>query len=251
MRYYKCYQILQYFALIYVAINIIPSCLVRILGPYLLAFDFICLTKFCLGCLFPLPLCVKWALFLFKIWRRRTSVGYVAVSSLDVASTPRLAVLQVLLGPFRSYFPFLGFPELPIPCEGFFIFRRLVIILLFTFVYDVNLRMCLVVVACVIILILHLAVKPFKRPFHNIMETLSLGKLIILCGFTYVKAIYNGGDEAALNLYPHLYSLISIIETILIVTPLLVSLLVIFCAVVFVFLVWLLKLMLHLRNRIC
>ena len=145
----------------------------------------------------------------------------------------------------------LGFPELPIPWEGFLIFRRLVIILLFTFVYDVSLRMCLVLVACVIILILHLVVMPFKRPFDNIMETLSLGILRIICGFTYVKAIYNGGDEAALNLYPHLYSMISIIGTILVVNPLLVSLLVIFCAVVFVFLVWLLKLMQHLRNKMC
>ena len=246
----KCYQIFQYFAFVYVALNIIPFCLVPILGSYLLTFDSICLTEFCLGCLFPLPFCINWALLLFKMWRGRFSEGYVAVSSLKVVSTPRSAILQVLLGPFRSHSTFLGFPESPIPWEGFLIFRRLVIILLFTFVYDVNLRMCLVLVACVIILILHLVVKPFKRQCDNILETFSLGILIILCGFTYVKAINNGGDEAALNLYPHLYSLISIIEAILIVTPLLVSFLLIFCTVVFVFLVWLLKLMLHLRNKL-
>ena len=214
----------------FIAINIIPFCLVPILGSYLLAFDFICLTEFCLGC-------IKWALLLFKMWRGRISEGYVTVSSLEVGSTPRSAVLQVLLGSSRSYFPFVAFPELPIPWEGFLIFRRLVIILLVTFVYDVRLQMSLILIACVIILILHLAVKPLKRPSDNIMETLSLGILIIICGFTYVKAIYNGGDEAALDLYPHLYSLISIIETVLIVTPLLVSLLVIFCSVVFVVLV--------------
>ena len=247
----KCYQIFQYFAFVYVALNIIPFCLVPILGSYLLTFDSICLTEFCLGCLFPLPFCINWALLLFKMWRGRFSEGYVAVSSLKVVSTPRSAILQVLLGPFRSHSTFLGFPESPIPWEGFLIFRRLVIILLFTFVYDINLRMCLVLVACLIILILHLAVKPFKRPFHNIMETLSLAILIILCAFTYAKAIYNSGDESTLNLNPHLHSMISIIETVLIVTPLLVSLLVIFCAVVFVFLVWLLKLMLHLRNKMC
>ena len=76
----------------------------------------------------------------------------------------------------------MGFLELPISWEGFLIFRRLVIILLFTFVYDVNLQMFLVVVACIFILILHLVVKPFKRPFDNIMETLSLSILIILGG---------------------------------------------------------------------
>ena len=248
----KCYQIFQYFAFIYVAINIIPFCLVPILGSYLLAFDFICSTEFCLGCLFPLPFCMKWTLLLVKMWRGRISQGYVAVSSLEFASTPRSAILQVLLGSFKSFhFPFLGFPELPIPWEGFLIFRRLVIILLFTFVYDVTLRMCFVLVACVIILILHLVVKPFKRPCDNMLETLSLGILIILCVFTYVKAIYNGGNEAALDLPPHLYSLISIIETVLIVAPLLVSLLVIICGVVFVFLISLLKLMVHLRNKMC
>ena len=244
----KCYQIFQYFAFIYVTINIIPFCLVPILGSYLLAFDSICLTEFFLGCLFPLPFCVKWALLLFKMWRRRFSEGYVAVSSLKVASTPKSAILQVLLGPFRSHSPFLGFPESPIPWEGFLIFRRLVIILLFTFVYDINLRMGLVLAACVIILILHLAVKPFKRPCDNILETLSLGILITLCGLTHVKLIYSDDVEATLDLHPDLLSWISIIECVLIVTPLLLSLLVIFGAVVYLFLVWFLKLMLHFRQ---
>ena len=244
----KCYQIFQYFAFIYVTINIIPFCLVPILGSYLLAFDSICLTEFFLGCLFPLPFCVKWALLLFKMWRRRFSEGYVAVSSLKVASTPKSAILQVLLGPFRSHSPFLGFPESPIPWEGFLIFRRLVIILLFTFVYDINLRMGLVLAACVIILILHLAVKTFKRPCDNILETLSLGILITLCGLTHVKLIYSDDVEATLDLHPDLLSWISITECVLIVTPLLLSLLVIFGAVVYLFLVWFLKLMLHFRQ---
>ena len=108
--------------------------------------------------------------------------------------------------------------------------------------------MGLVLAACVIILILHLAVKPFKRPCDNILETLSLGILITLCGLTHVKLIYSDDVEATLDLHPDLLSWISIIECVLIVTPLLLSLLVIFGAVVYLFLVWFLKLMLHFRQ---
>ena len=220
----KCYQLFQYFAFVYVAINIIPFCLVPVFGSYLLAFDAICLTEFWLGCLFPLPFCVKWAMLLFKRWRERTSQGYVAVSSEfeavlgvescngDNVETPRSAVLQILLGPFRSHSSFLCFPESPIPWEGFLIFRRLIIILPFTFVYNVNMRMSLALATCVIILV------------------------IILCGFTHVKAYYQGGYVETLNLYP--LNVINIMETILIFIPLLASFFVIFYAILYVFLVW-------------
>ena len=244
----KCYQLFQYFAFVYVAINIIPFCLVPVFGSYLLAFDAICLTEFWLGCLFPLPFCVKWAMLLFKRWRERTSQGYVAVSSEfeavlgvescngDNVETPRSAVLQILLGPFRSHSSFLCFPESPIPWEGFLIFRRLIIILPFTFVYNVNIRMSLALATCVIILVLHVVVRPFKRPRDNAMETLSLSTLIILCGFTHVKAYYQGGYVETLNLYP--LNVINIMETILIFIPLLASFFVIFYAILYVFLVW-------------
>ena len=255
----KCYQIFQYFAFVYVGLNIIPFCLVPVFGSYLLSSDSITLTEFCFGCLFPLPFCINWALLLFKRWRRRSYRSYVAVSSQlecllgkdnlheKYMATPKSAILQVLLGPFRSHSSFLCFPESPIPWEGFLIFRRLVIILLFTFVYDVNMRMSLVLVTCVLILVLHLVVQPFKRPRDNALETLSLSTLVILCGITHVKAIYIS-DETALNLFP--LNLISIFETILIVTPLLVFLLVIIFALLFVFLVWFLKFMRVLRNKI-
>ena len=237
----ECYQTFQYIAMVYVVINIIPFCLVLVLGSYLLAFDSISLTAFCLGCIFPLPFCINWAWLLLKRRRGRTSHCYTVVSSeleamlgdgsLDAdtnVATPRSAMLQVLLGPFRSHSPFLYFPESPIPWEGFLVFRRLVIILLYTFVYDVNLRMSLVLLTCVVILVFHLVVQPFKRKSENVLETISLITLTILCWFTYVSEIFNGGDKTVPSFHPHLLSLISIVESVLIVTPFLASLLVVF-----------------------
>lgn len=257
----KCLQSFQYFILVYVVINIIPFCLVPVLGSYLLASGSISLTQFCLGCLFPLPLCCHWAKLLFKRWRGRISQGYVAVSpqleallggqdSIDGnnVATPRLAILQVLLGPFRSHSGFLCFPESPIPWEGFLIFRRLIIIVLFTFVNDINLRMHLVLLSCVLILVFHLLVKPFRKSSDNILETLSLSTLIILCGFTHVKAIYNGGDKVALNNSPYFSNLLDTIESILIVAPFVVSFLLIICAVLYVLLAKFLQLIKKIFN---
>ena len=97
-------------------------------------------------------------------------------------------------------------------------------------------RMSLALATCVIILVLHVVVRPFKRPRDNAMETLSLSTLIILCGFTHVKAYYQGGYVETLNLYP--LNVINIMETILIFIPLLASFFVIFYAILYVFLVW-------------
>ena len=257
-----CFQVFHYFVLAYVVIGIVPFCLVPVLGSYLLAFDLISLTQFFLGCLFPLPLCCFWAMLLFKRWRYRNSRGYVAVSSqLDTLlghdsidakneTTPRSAVLHTLLGPFRPQAPFLCFPELLIPWEGVLIFRRLVIILLFTFMYDVNLRMFFVHLACIIILVSHLYVKPFKRPSDNIMEMLSLSILVILSGITHIKAIYDGTDKSAQDVNPQLFNVISTIETVLIVAPLSVSLLIVISTVLYVSLARLLQLSVHLSIKI-
>jgi hypothetical protein len=50
------------------------------------------------------------------------------------------AILGVLLGPFRPHQAFVCFPSSHIPWEGLLIFRRLVLIIVLTFVYDIQLR---------------------------------------------------------------------------------------------------------------
>jgi hypothetical protein len=62
----------------------------------------------------------------------------VCTDSNEVTSTRcESSVLKVLLGPFRPHQAFMCFPSSHIPWEGFLIFRRLVLIIVLTFVDDI------------------------------------------------------------------------------------------------------------------
>ena len=68
---------------------------------------------------------------------------------------------------------------------------------------------------CVAILLTHVFVKPFKTASDNVLETLSLGTLIIISLFSLVKSIYNGEDLDSGSLL----DMINVTENILIVSP--------------------------------
>ena len=127
------------------------------------------------------------------------------------------AILSVLLGPFRPHQAFMCFPSSHIPWEGFLIFRRLVLIIVLTFVYDIQLRLFLALILCVAILISHTIVYPFQRKRDNILESFSLGTHVVLCGSTLIKALYYGEDFSS---FSKNLPVLNVIENILIVAPL-------------------------------
>ena len=127
------------------------------------------------------------------------------------------AILSVLLGPFRPHQAFMCFPSSHIPWEGFLIFRRLVLIIVLTFVYDIQLRLFLALILCVTILICHTIVYPFQRKRDNILESFSLGTHVVLCGSTLIKAVYYGEDFSS---FSKTLPVLNVIENILTVAPL-------------------------------
>jgi hypothetical protein len=134
------------------------------------------------------------------------------------------AVLKVLLGPFRAHQAFMCFPSSHIPWEGFLIFRRLVLIIVLTFVYDIQLRLFLALILCVGILILHMFVNPFQKKSDNVLESFSLGTHVVLCGLTLIKALYYGEDYSS---FSNRLPVLNVIENILIVAPLSVIMIVV------------------------
>jgi hypothetical protein len=133
------------------------------------------------------------------------------------------SVLKVLSGPFRPHQAFMCLPSSHIPWEGFLIFRRLVLIIVLTFVYDIQLRLFLALILCVAILIFHMFVNPFQRKSDNVLESFSLGTHVVLCGSTLIKALYYGEDSSFSNRLP----VLNVIENILIVAPLSVIMIVV------------------------
>ena len=138
------------------------------------------------------------------------------------------AVLKVLLGPFRPHQAFMCFPSSHIPWEGFLIFRRLVLIIVLTFVYDIQLRLFLALTLCVAILILHMFVYPFQRKSDNVLESFSLGTHVVLCGLTLIKALYYGEDYSS---FSNRLPVLNVIENILIVAPLSVIMIVVIVSI--------------------
>jgi hypothetical protein len=139
------------------------------------------------------------------------------------------AILTVLLGPFRSHKAFMCFPCSRIPWEGFLIFRRLALIVVLNFVYDIQVRLFLALTLCVAILICHMFVNPFERKRDNVLECFSLASHIVLCGLTLIKALYYGEDYS----FTKSLRVLNVFETVLVVAPLsFVLLLFIFCVFV-------------------
>ena len=208
----KCYQPFQYFLLAYVISSVLPFCLIPVLGSYLLKFDRISVKQFIFACIFPLPFCCYWIYSLSKdrLYQKScdplerglravirggesiegtSSSGELVTSDFDEHTS---SALRVLVGPFRSHTSSRWFKGCPVPWEGFLIFRRLALIVVLTFVHDDRLKMMLVLTLCVAILISHVYVRPFQKSKDNLIESLSLSVLIVLCGLTMIKVLYYG-----------------------------------------------------------
>ena len=237
----KCYQPFQYFLLAYMISSLLPFCLVPVLGSYLLKMARIGVKQFCAGCIFPLPFCCFWLYLLLRDcrWGNGNINGRATFEEIDneregeshfgednssathLSGTisPRSsekAILGVLLGPFRSHKSFMCFPSSSIPWEGFLIFRRLVLIIVLTFVYDIQLRLFLALTLCVAILMIQTFVNPFQKKRDNILESFSLGTHVVLCGLTLIKALYYGEDFTLLS---NSSSVLNVIENVLIIAP--------------------------------
>ena len=253
--------------------SILPFCLVPVLGSYLLKFDRIGVKQFCAACIFPLPFCCVWLYLLIKDYRCGNQATYNAMedNSNEVRSEQsnneespdgedvtitctdnetaskniEFAILKVLLGPFRPHQTFMCFPSLHIPWEGFLIFRRLVLIIVLTFVYDIQFKLFLALTVCVAILIIHMLVKPFQRKLDNVLETFSLGTHVVLCGSTLIKSLYCGEDFSS---FSKGLPVLNVIEVVLVVAPLSIIMIVVILSILIKFILGL-KLCLSVLTR--
>ena len=245
----KCYQSFQYFLFAYMISSILPFCLVPVLSSYHLKFGRIGVKQFCVACIFPLPLCCFWMYLLLKNSRcRNQGTSNTTYDNNQVGNEhgnnntesfsgerfafdnnePASAILCVLLGPFRSHHALMCFPASRIPWEGFLIFRRLALIIVFTFIYDIQLRMFLALTVCVAILIIHTFVHPFQRKRDNILETFSLGAHVVLCASNLIKAFYYGEDYSFSKRLP----VLNVVESLLVVAPLSVIIIVVIICII-------------------
>lgn len=178
-----CYQTWQYGVIAYAATCIVPFCFVLLIGPGLLKDDLIRLSEFFVACLIPLPFLVRWCWIRFRLYGRR------ATEPKKLTAECR-AVIQIVQGPFKDAdIVFFG----PICGQGFLIGRRLILVLLYTFVNDTLIRMLCIMLLCFVILLHHVHVLPYKDKRGNAAGSVSAACLVIVAAINLVRA----GFEAA------------------------------------------------------
>lgn len=179
----QCYQVWQYGVMAYTATCLTPFCLVLWLGPGLLRDGLISLPQFFCATMFPLPFLTYWVGL--RLWLKGQRP-----SNPPELSQEAQGVLGILQGPFKNTESKLWGSTCG---QGLLIARRLVLVILHTFVNDPLIRMLCMMLVCFIVLLHHVHVLPFKDIRGNIAGTASASALLIVGGINLMRA----GFEAA------------------------------------------------------
>ena len=174
--------------MIYTATCLVPFCIYIALMPHVLSKGHITLEFFFLGCIFPIP---------FSLYSIKKTSSASEPNKDSVVLSHSNAVFNVLQGPYREiYFPFT---KVPYSWSGVLLFRRLLLIIMFTFVHDILVRLISMLAICMIWLLLHVAVQPCKEPSANLAGTISCGSLLIVAFVNTVRACFESMEMVPTN----------------------------------------------------
>ena len=217
----QCWQWWQFLLTSFIMSFIIPLVLVLFWGSLRLSKDKVTAKEFLIACAFPLPYLLFW---LFREYRKKDDQQLCNVGCVDDAEE----VKQVLHGPFRA-----GSSEDhgTLYWESVLTGRRLILLVIHTFATDPTIRFVCLSCACVIILVHHLTVRPFRERKANICEGFSLLSLVVICMFSLTEAtLISHGIDATGPSKDLFYALQWIEIGLLSLAPLALCLLVAFCA---------------------
>ena len=174
----QCWQWWQFLLIAFIMSFIIPLVLVLFCGSLRLSKDKVTVKEFLIACAFPLPCLLFW---LFREYRKKVDQQLRNVECVDDAEE----IKQVLHGPFRA-----GSSEDhgTLYWESVLTGRRLILLVIHTFATDPTIRFVCLSCACVIILVHHLTVRPFREQKANILEGFSLLSLAVICMFSLTEA---------------------------------------------------------------
>ncbi len=139
----SCYQKWQIGVFIFLCTWVIPVLIVLLVGPCLLARHKVSVSSFFLACLFPIPLLCWWT---FKV-RNTNDPGNVTKGT-----EWHTELVQSLQKSFKDIrLPILG----PIAWIGIIKLRRLALVMIYTFISDLILRLALMTVFVVLFILVH------------------------------------------------------------------------------------------------
>ena len=199
------------------------------------------LTKgnYLLSILLPLPTILYW--IFIRICHRKDNTDRVDNTPLDPNTREMLNVFE---GPFRNYHGENKNDNHKLPWEAVLIGRRLVLIITKTFINDVLLRLCLMLMSVILFAFHHIYVQPYSTKVLNNIETASLLMLIVICIINTVPGYVYMNPLCVSSYVRHLLIKLRKVETILLlIVPFIVGTCI--CALVIIrilqFLYWMLK----------
>ena len=175
-----CLQEWQYGVIILVSVYVIPFFVVLLLAPKLLKEGVISLPFFFMSFLFPLFAAVPVVIMFYRQMRS----PLVAVPERCSLRRLRETVVDGVVGPYRQDL-FAG-----ICWEGVINFRRMLLVVIFTFVNNIFSRQLALTFGCLVILAVHLRTDAYMHRFTNIFETLTLSLLVLIGMTNVVKATF-------------------------------------------------------------
>ena len=186
-----CYQWWQKVLIAFDVMVVVPFIFVLAWGAVKLHREKVSAKHFLLACVFPLPFLILWVL---------QSLGFCSNQRQHAQSTEYTKALRdVLLAPFRE--PATGKTG-ALYWQSVLILRRFVLVFLYCFINDQYFRLVIMGIVCVLSLMHHLIVKPFRKNSANTTETVSLLALVILANINsynpYDYASFQEGDKASI-----------------------------------------------------
>ena len=174
----QCWQWWQFLLTAFIMSFIIPLVLVLFWESLRLSKDKVTVKEFLIACAFPLPCLLFW---MFREYRKKYDQEMLNAEKVRNAEE----IKQVLHGPFRA-----GSSEDhgTLYWESVLTGRRLILLVIHTFATDPTIRFVCLSCACVIILVHHLTVRPFRERKANICEGFSLLSLVVICMFSLTEA---------------------------------------------------------------
>ncbi len=171
----ECYSSWQKTVIVYLVYDVIPFPAMLIAGLFLIRQGHISILGFMIASFLPLPMLIYWTIMYTFRWR---TVGNSKGKQLSGAC---MTILDSLQGPYREQGLIFGW-------EGIIEFRKLVFNLL-TLVPNDVLRLTIGGFGCTLAFGHHIIVRPFKGLKDNLVESVSLGLLIMHAICNVAKAV--------------------------------------------------------------
>lgn len=209
----ECYQTWQYVVAAYTATCIIPFCAALLIGPGLLKDRLIGLTELFLAFLLPLPFLVRWCWLCVGRYRRTGGAQPEDDAANAALQGPEAkAVIQTLQGPFKDS----GNKLFGSTCgQGVLIGRRLVLVLLYTFVNNTLIRTQCTMLLCFINLLHHVHALPYRDRRGNAAGSASAVALVVVATINLVRAGFEAAEYVPRGPNAYLMNVLEEVENLL------------------------------------